>query len=195
MTTANKVTICRLLLIPIFVYELFQYLDSGLSFHRIAALIIFLIASVGDAVDGFVARRFNQQTELGAFLDPLADKLLLVVGLLILTLHDNPSLVKIPIWLTMTAITRDILLALFTVLIAFTVGKRQVKPHITGKCATVFQMFSILWILIGLPPAGLLYIASIATSLTAISGVIYTLRAIKILLGLEPQEIPNTPAL
>ena len=90
MTTANKITIARILLVPVFVVELLNYTGSGREIHRWIALAVFLIAAIGDGVDGFVARRFNQKTEMGALLDPLADKLLLVLGLVILTLDNAP---------------------------------------------------------------------------------------------------------
>ena len=78
MTTANKVTILRILLIPFFVVELIYYLQTGNEIHRLLALLSFAVTAILDGVDGYIARRYNQKSELGAMLDPLADKMLLV---------------------------------------------------------------------------------------------------------------------
>ena len=78
MTTANKVTIVRILLTPLFIVEVLYYFKDGVELHRILALTCFAVAASLDGVDGYIARHFNQRSELGAILDPLADKLLLV---------------------------------------------------------------------------------------------------------------------
>jgi len=89
MTTANKITILRILLIPFFVVELLYYLETGNEVHRLLALLTFAVTAILDGVDGYIARRYNQKSELGAILDPLADKLLLVSA--IITLSFNTS--------------------------------------------------------------------------------------------------------
>ena len=78
MTTANKVTILRILLIPFFVVETLYYVKTGNELHRLAAILSFAGTAILDGVDGYIARRYNQISELGKILDPLADKLLLV---------------------------------------------------------------------------------------------------------------------
>ena len=77
MTTANKITILRILLIPFFVVEVLYYVKAGVELHRTLAILTFAVAAICDGVDGYIARHFNQRSELGAILDPLADKLLL----------------------------------------------------------------------------------------------------------------------
>jgi len=99
MTTANKITILRILLIPFFVVELIYYVRSGNETHRLAALLSFAIAAILDGVDGYIARRYHQISELGKILDPLADKLLLVSGVVLLSLDNAPHLRQIPLWL------------------------------------------------------------------------------------------------
>ena len=98
MTTANKVTFLRILLVPIFIYEVLEYREQGDESNRWLSLISFALAAVLDGVDGFIARRFHQKSELGALLDPLADKLLLVAGLILLSM-TNSYLQRIPLWL------------------------------------------------------------------------------------------------
>jgi CDP-diacylglycerol--glycerol-3-phosphate 3-phosphatidyltransferase len=173
MTTANKITIARILLVPVFVVELLNYTGSGREIHRWIALAVFLIAAIGDGVDGFVARRFNQKTEMGALLDPLADKLLLVLGLVILTLDNAPRLDRIPLWLTATVLARDVMLLLFLVLVNYMVGRGTVHPHATGKIATVLQMVCVVWALLKWDATWLHWLAVGATSFTALSGLIY----------------------
>src|SRR5215475_10066361 len=127
MTTANKITILRILLIPFFVVETLYHVKTGEPVHRWLALSCFGVAAVLDGVDGYVARRFNQRSELGAILDPLADKLLLVSGVIVLSFDHSPWLASIPLWLTGTIIGRDILLLVGLVVIQMTVGRVQVR--------------------------------------------------------------------
>ena len=146
MTTANRVTIFRIVLIPFFVVEALYYMKTGHEIHRVMAIVMFAVAASCDGVDGFIARRFNQRSELGAILDPLADKLLLVSGVILFSL-DNPHLGSIPLWLTGTIIGRDLLLLIGLVVTQMMVGKVSIRPRILGKVATVLQMLCIVWIL------------------------------------------------
>jgi cardiolipin synthase (CMP-forming) len=148
MTTANKITILRILLIPFFVVETLYYTKEGHEIYRVLALISFAVAAICDGVDGYVARRYNQRSELGAVLDPLADKLLLVSGIVVLSFDHSPYLASIPLWLTGTIIGRDMLLLIGLVVIQIVVGKLTVRPRMVGKVATVLQMIVVLWILL-----------------------------------------------
>ncbi|HTA94589.1 MAG TPA: CDP-alcohol phosphatidyltransferase family protein, partial [Verrucomicrobiae bacterium] len=148
MTTANKITILRILLIPFFVVELIYYVRSGNEAHRLAALLSFAIAAILDGVDGYIARRYHQISELGKILDPLADKLLLVSGIVALSFNHGNFLGQIPLWLTGTIIGRDLLILLGVAVIRFTVGRIVVRPRFTGKIATVLQMAVVIWILL-----------------------------------------------
>jgi cardiolipin synthase len=148
MTTANKVTILRMLLIPFFVVEALYYVKTGKEWFRLAAILAFGIAAICDGVDGYIARHYNQRSELGAVLDPLADKLLLVSGIILFTFDNRPYFGSIPLWLTGTIIGRDLLLLIGWAVIHTTVGKATVRPRILGKLATVLQMISLVWILL-----------------------------------------------
>lgn len=173
MTLANKITIARILLVPVFVIELLNYTGGGGEVHRWIALGVFLLAAIGDGVDGFVARRFHQKTELGALLDPLADKLLLVLGLIILTLDNQSRLDRIPLWLTATVLARDVCLVLLMVLVGAMGNAARVRPHWTGKVATVLQMSCVVWALLKWDTEWLFWLAVAATAFTALSGLIY----------------------
>jgi CDP-diacylglycerol--glycerol-3-phosphate 3-phosphatidyltransferase len=148
MTTANKVTILRILLVPFFVVEMLYYVKDGDEMHRLWGILSFAVAAICDGVDGYIARRYNQRSELGAILDPLADKLLLVSGVVLLSFDHGPLIGQIPLWLTGTIIGRDLLILMGMVVIHITVGKVTVRPRIIGKIATVFQMVAIMWILL-----------------------------------------------
>jgi CDP-diacylglycerol--glycerol-3-phosphate 3-phosphatidyltransferase len=148
MTTANKITILRILLIPFFVVVMIYYVRTGNENFRFAGLLSFAIASILDGVDGYIARHYHQWSELGTILDPLADKLLLVSAIVLLSFDNSPHLGQIPLWLTGTIIGRDLLLGIGAVVVRLVVGKISVRPHLTGKFATVFQMIVVSWILL-----------------------------------------------
>jgi cardiolipin synthase (CMP-forming) len=148
MTTANKITILRMLLIPFFVVETLYYVENGNEIHRLLAILSFAVTAILDGVDGYIARRYNQRSELGAVLDPLADKLLLISGVVLLSFDHSPRLGQIPLWLTGVIIGRDLLLLIGFAVIRLTVGKVIVRPRAIGKLATVFQMVAVLWILL-----------------------------------------------
>lgn len=148
MTTANKVTILRMLLIPFFVVEALYYVKTGKEIFRLLSMLAFVVAAVCDGVDGYIARRYNQRSELGAILDPLADKLLLVSGIILFSFNHEPYFGSIPLWLTGTILGRDLLLLIGLGVIQITVGKVKVRPRMVGKMATVLQMICIGWILL-----------------------------------------------
>jgi cardiolipin synthase len=190
MTTANKITIVRILLVPIFIVEVLNYVDQGRETHRYAAIAAFLVAAVCDGVDGYIARRYNQRSELGAILDPLGDKLLLVAGIVLLSLHHERYLPHLPLWLTATVISRDVLVLLGMVVIYYACGKVAVKPHLVGKVATVLQMVAVCWALCKLPVTWLHWLALGAAVCTGISGVIYVLDGVR-QLSASPASSPT----
>ncbi len=193
MTTANKITILRILLIPFFVVQVLYYVKNGNELHRFFALVSFAVAAICDGVDGYIARRYNQRSELGAILDPLADKLLLVSGIVVLSLDNRPYLGTIPLWLTGTIIGRDILLLTGMVVIQMTVGKVAIRPRLLGKVATVLQMAIIIWVLLKWPER-LLWLWIFGTALcTGISGLLYVWDGAR-QLSAHPSSSPKTEA-
>jgi len=173
MTTANRITIFRILLIPFFVVEILYYVRNGHEMHRYLGIAAFAIAAICDGVDGYIARRFNQRSELGAVLDPLADKLLLVSGIVLLSFDHAPYLQTIPLWLTGTIIGRDILMLAGVIVIQWMIGKVKVRPRILGKIATVLQMAVVIWVLMKWPERWLLALTSSAAVCTGVSGLLY----------------------
>lgn len=173
MTTANKVTIVRILLVPFFIVQVIYYVDTGHEYHRLLALLSFALAAISDGVDGYIARRYNQRSELGAILDPLADKLLLVSGIVLLSLDNGTRLPHIPFWMTATILSRDVLLLLGLVVIHYVSGQVKVRPIMAGKLATVLQMATVIWGLLKWKEEPLVWIAAAATLFTGISGAYY----------------------
>jgi cardiolipin synthase len=151
MTTANKITIVRILLIPFFIVQILYYYKSGDEIHRLFGLLSFAVAAILDGVDGYIARHYNQKSELGAILGPLGDKLLLVSGIVLLSFTNQNYLHTIPLWLTAALISRDILLLMGWGLIRVTCGHAVVRPRVLGKIATVFQMSTVIWLLMKWP--------------------------------------------
>lgn len=173
MTLANKITICRLLLIPVFMVELLYYVDTDNGWHYLTAILAFGVAAVSDGIDGYIARRYHQHSELGAFLDPLADKLLLVFGLAFLSFDHTPHFDRIPLWLVGTVFTRDFMILVGSIVVYYSCGKIRVKPHFIGKVATVLQMVTVSWTLLKWNRTCMTYLALAAAGATAISFVIY----------------------
>lgn len=129
LTVANQLTLLRMLLIPLFVI-LVVYERQGW------ALVVFVVAGVTDGLDGLIARMKNQRTSLGAWLDPAADKLLLVTTFVVLTLPGIGLVNRLPTWLTILIISRDIVIVVTVAVVSLSVGPRTFRPSIFGKAAT-----------------------------------------------------------
>ena len=100
------------------------------------ALITFLVAGTTDALDGLIARRAEQRTTLGAWLDPMADKLLLVTTFVVLTLPSIPLTNHLPLWLTVIVISRDTVIVGVVAIVSLAMGPRTFRPSLLGKLAT-----------------------------------------------------------
>ncbi len=161
----NILTVIRILLTPLFVIFLLRNLFSF-------ALLVFTIAAISDALDGLFARYFNQHTALGAYLDPIADKLLLTSAFVSLAI-----LKIVPGWLTVIVISRDILILLGVAIFAMTNINFEVKPSIASKCTTVAQLSTVFLALLH-PKLPDLYMIQLSlywltAGLTIISGLHY----------------------
>lgn len=178
MTLANKITIFRILLVPFFIVEMLYYVNRGDALFYWLALGSFAAAAVSDGVDGFIARRFNQRSELGKFLDPLADKLLLVSGVVLLSLDNHPYFDQLPLWVTATILCRDVLIVIGLIVIHFAVGKVRFHTRISGKIATVMQMTVVLWALLQWSSTWFEFWALAAALFTFVSGMFYIFDAV-----------------
>jgi cardiolipin synthase len=128
-TTANQLTMLRMLLIPVFaILVIYDYLGS--------ALAVFVTAGLTDMLDGIIARRAGQKTTLGTWLDPMADKLLLTTTFVILTLPLPHLANRLPLWLTVLMISRDVGIVATVAIVNLAVGRRTFNPSMLGKVAT-----------------------------------------------------------
>jgi cardiolipin synthase len=128
-TLANQLTLLRMLLIPAFVL-LTLYGEFGW------ALATFVTAGITDALDGLAARTAHQKSDLGAWLDPAADKLLLVTTFVVLTLPNIGLVNRLPLWLTILVISRDVGIVLTVAIVNLAVGPKTFRPSPLGKVAT-----------------------------------------------------------
>ncbi len=188
MTTANKITVVRILMIPAFVTMAIYYGQSiqrgePLEWQRVAAIAIFLLAAVSDGLDGYVARRYNQRSSLGVILDPIADKGLLLSGIITLSISSwstvDPEYGRFPAWFPVLVITRDVVILVGSAVLQLLIGKIQVKPSWTGKVATVCQMCAVAWVMLQLRFLPLLFVVIVAGLFTFISGVIYVMEGVR----------------
>ncbi len=179
LTLANRITIGRFLLIPVFVLLTLYFIQSVAEkqpneWFRWAALMMYLITCLTDALDGYFARSRNERTRLGTLLDPLADKTLLLSALILLSgpwgQCFNPHL---PLWYVALVISRDLVLVIGAILIHVAVGHTEVKPRIAGKIATFFQMGLILWVLGQAPVGGFPWLLWAAAGFTLLSAFQY----------------------
>jgi len=178
---ANQITLFRILLIPVFLGFAVYYARSvqdGAADERLryAAIGVFLMASISDALDGWIARHWNQRTRLGAILDPLADKLLLLATVCVLTFSAWPA--RLPLWFVIILLSREV----FTIIGAFVIdhvaGSVRIQPHWAGKVSTCMQLATIA--------ASMLRLESLVTPLAVIasvfafsSGMIYIAEAVR----------------
>ncbi len=130
LTLANQLTLGRLLLVPAIVI-LVIYGYNGW------ALIAFIVAGITDALDGVIARRSGQRTDLGALLDPMADKLLLMSTFVVLTVPGLGLVNQLPVWLTVLVISRDVSIVVTVAVVNLAVERFTFTPSIFGKVATV----------------------------------------------------------
>jgi cardiolipin synthase len=141
VTVPNLLTVFRMVLIPVFVSLLFYQ-------RFVLALGVFVLAGVTDGLDGLLARRFDQKSQLGTILDPIADKLMLVTAFVVLSMravfpHPLPSHLPVPFWVTVAVISRDVFILVGAAAINIVTGFRRFRPSLLGKINTTVQIVAI----------------------------------------------------
>jgi cardiolipin synthase len=176
LTPANQLTILRMVFIPVFVI-LLVYDHLGWAFA------VFILAGVTDGLDGLIARWFRQKTSLGAYLDPIADKLLLTTSFVVLSIRGMGLPNLLPLWLTILVISRDVIMISSVLIIVITTGHRTFPPSIYGKTTTCLQIVTIIAVLylnyrnISVPALNWLFVATAVV--TVYSGLDYIYRGKK----------------
>jgi len=173
MNLPNTITLVRVLLIPFFIGLLiYGYVRS--------ACAVFVAACITDALDGTIARLTNTKTELGAFLDPMADKLLIVSSFMTLAILE-----RIPVWLVISVVSRDVILALGSMVITFTGHDLSIRPSIIGKMTTFLQFavvsLTLVFMAYGMPHGSLEWLYGATAAFTVASGVQYVVRGMKLM--------------
>jgi cardiolipin synthase len=173
MNLPNYITLLRIVLIPFFI-NLMIY-----GYYR-SALVVFAVACVTDALDGLIARLTNSITDLGALLDPIADKLLIIAAFVTLVL-----LGMLPVWLVIIVVSRDSILVLGSIVIYFILGHDlKARPSIVGKTTTVLQLLVVTLSLVlkafGKEMAGTQVLHWITAGFTLASGIQYVVRGTRI---------------
>lgn len=172
LTIPNILTFMRMGLIPVFVSLVYYGYSKW-------ALAVFLIAGISDGVDGFLARKFKQESELGTIIDPIADKLLMTVAFVILTLPNvlPPTRhLPIPFWVTASVIGRDILIISVAAAINIITGFRGFQPSFWGKVSTLVQVIGISLVMLAAVTGYTFFLPTtyfIIVLLVVISGVHY----------------------
>ena len=188
MTLANSLTVLRILLIPVFVLFAIYYGDSVATgapqeWMRWCAVGVFVVASVTDAFDGYVARHFGQVSRLGTILDPIADKGLVLSA--IITLSVSGWHYKLPLWFPVLVIAREAVVLLGCVVVRLMHDHLEVKPSLAGKTATALLMVSLAWAMFQIPH--LEYVVWPAGFFTLVSGLEYVWRGVVLLHHHEPE--------
>ena len=191
VTFASKITIARICLVPVFAVLAFYYghtVKSGQPVEALRwwALGVFVTAASTDGVDGWVARRFNQCSKFGAFIDPIADKALLLTGVITLSLVDwgSPGW-RLPLWFAAIVVLRDCII-LGGIRILWN-HHREVKfaPHWSGKVCTVTQMVALGWVMLRMTSISPVYPCFLAAVFTIWSSIAYIRQGQRILRGRE----------
>jgi CDP-diacylglycerol--glycerol-3-phosphate 3-phosphatidyltransferase len=182
MTLPNSITIARICLIPLFAFFAWQYGMSSANGRpneaaRLLASSVFILTTAMDGLDGFIARRFNQRSRLGAMLDPFADKATILTAMTVPVFGHWTD--HFPIWFPIAVIGRDFLLVAGFLSLSIFFGRIDVRPSRLGKAATLFQIASILCLFLGLRGSALIYLAALATFLTIVSGCGYVVDGVR----------------
>jgi cardiolipin synthase (CMP-forming) len=178
MNLPNYITLLRIILIPFFInLMIYGYYGS--------ALTVFAVACITDALDGLIARLTNTKTELGAFLDPIADKLLIISAFVTLVL-----LGMLPVWLVMIVVSRDVILVLGSIVLYYSDHVFTARPSIVGKATTLLQLIVVVLSLVlknfGTELGAMTALQWATAGLTLTSGSQYVIRGIKIV-GKNPE--------
>ena len=187
LTIPNLLTFMRMALIPAFASMIFYgHYKLGLAF--------FVIAGITDGIDGFLARRFGQESELGTIIDPIADKLLMTTAFVILSLPNvmpQARHLPVPFWVTVTVIGRDVLILMVAMAITMFTGFRGFKPSFWGKFSTLVQVLAVTLILFSAVSGYSFYLPTtytITTLLAFVSGVHYVFQVARLM---RDEETPK----
>ena len=182
LTAANQLTLLRMFLVPVFALCMLYRFPGW-------ALVTFVVAGVTDAFDGLVARRTGQPTTLGAWLDPMADKLLLTTMFVMLTLPGLGLPNRLPLWLTVLVISRDVAIVLTVAVVNLAIARRTFRPSLLGKATTMVFVITGVYTLYANYQGGksetVTWLVYACLALTIASGIHYATRLTRLSSGSE----------
>src|SRR3990167_6980727 len=179
LTLSNKISLSRICCIPPLVFCITQVQHN--NHYRYICLFIMLIIGLSDVLDGYVARKRNEMTKLGKYLDPFADKLVLVISCIILSSDRIWPEPRFPDWIPTVIVSRDLLLIFGTIALLLITGRVNCQPTMLGKASTILQIIAIISVFIGnyVPLSTLFTIWWIAVIFTSASGLFYIYKGVK----------------
>lgn len=179
LTFANKVTVGRILLVPVFIGTVLYFSPDHASYRWII-LGLFMAAVVSDVIDGYIARTRHQKTRAGAILDPLADKMLLISAFICLYVkRDQFGEIAFPLWFVVAIISRDVILLLGSMIIKLTTGQLPMEANRSGKATAFLQIVCVLGVLLQVKFTYIFWY--LALGATVFSGIVYIKEGIKII--------------
>ncbi len=187
MTFASKITITRMLMVPVFVMLAIAYgntvkLGQPDEALRWWALAVFVTCAVSDGIDGWVARRFNQRSSFGAFIDPIADKSLLLTAVVTLSVIDwGADGWRLPFWFSVIVVLRDCVILGGINVLYYRRLTVQIVPHWSGKVCTVTQMVALGWVMLKVAPLPPAWPCAVAAVFTVWSTVTYVRQGLDLL--------------
>ena len=176
MNIPNVLSMLRIVLIPLFII-LISYRHAG------TALAVFILAAITDGLDGYIARRLKMKTMLGSYLDPIADKLLLVSGFVTCSLMG-----MLPRWLVILVVSRDVIITVGIMILRLNAYQPEIRPSIVSKCNTVMQMVTLCMVLVvatGMTASAFSQLLTVSCwltgMLTVLSGLHYINRGLRLI--------------
>ena len=182
MTLPNQITIARILLLPVFVVLAIYSGKSAAAGHpdehlRLATLGVFLAAALSDGIDGWLARRFHLKSRLGAILDPIADKGLMLTAIITLSVTKWPY--ELPVWYPVLVIARDVMIVTGCGVIRLLTDHIDVRPSLLGKASTFLQMLTVSVVMLQWRHSE--PVVWISGAVTLVSGLTYLAQGIRLL--------------
>jgi cardiolipin synthase len=190
LTVANLLTFLRIALIPVFAIMLVYNREGW-------ALAVFTVAGVSDGIDGFIARRMKQESELGTIIDPIADKLLMTTAFVMITLPGMLSATRhlpVPFWVTASVIGRDVAIIAVAGAINVMTGFRGFKPSWLGKASTFVQVVAVIMILVAaaVPQLNGVYLPTVyvfVVGFAVFSGVHYIFQVARLMRDADAEAV------
>ena len=170
---ANKITLFRLMLVPVIII-ISVITQLKLEYYNFVCLALIITFGLGDVLDGYIARKYDQITKIGSFLDPFADKYMVISVLMVLAYYD-----RIPFWYLLLVFNKDILIFAGWIVLFQKTKKIYLVPNFFGKASTVFQILVIFFAFLSVDRMIVRYLAITSALVTFAAGVGYVIDGLK----------------